>query len=622
MTGREAGLSLPWQSSTTESSLLTGIDPQADAALETQLSADARLRTRRLNALPDLAGFVILVLLVGLGSIYAVYSVQRRSDSLNALLTTRTQLTLLAKSKAELETGAVGFVATGDDEFLKIHDQARRDVSNYEEALWQSIVTPDDRGVLEELLAVEQGVVAEISAVVALARSQKKAEAMQRIGARAGRDLMRRTSALAESLLTTNARRIDELRKTTQSAETIVYSVIIAGCCAVLALGLLWLRGTQRQLGLIPGLVERLRTANGTLAQGVQDKIAEKTRALDREKTLALLKALTDSTTDLIFAKDREGRMIFANPATLRVIGKDWAEIKGRRDDEWHDRLDEAKSIIAHDRRVIETGTPEAFEENFTTDDKPVTFLSTKSPLYDSSGTIIGVVGLSTDITERKANEEQRQFLMRELTHRSKNLLAVVQSMARQTATMSGSLDDFQGRFSARLQGLASSQDLLLQENWRGASIRQLIISQLGHLTDMIDSRILLTGPDGLLNPDAAQNIGLALHELSTNAAKYGALSNIAGRVYIRWGLLPGGPDGEKFFLNWQEDGGPPVTPPGRKGFGHSVVQRLVARSLDGKVDLDFKPEGVVWRLEIPRAHIMQIQEENMPEASASAEQQ
>ena len=615
-------MSLPWQSSTTESSLLTGIDPQADAALETQLSADARLRTRRLNALPDLAGFVILVLLVGLGSIYAVYSVQRRSDSLNALLTTRTQLTLLAKSMAELETGAVGFVATGDDEFLKIHDQARRDVSNYEEALRQSVVTPDDRGVLEELLAVEQGVVAEISAVVALARSQKKAEAMQRIGARAGRDLMRRTSALAENLLISNAQRIDELRKTIRSAETIVYSVIIVGCCAVLALGLLWLRGTRRQLGLIPGLVERLRTANGTLAQGVQDKIAEKSRALDREKTLALLKALTDSTTDLIFAKDREGRMIFANPATLRVIGKDWAEIRGRRDDEWHDRLDEAKSIIAHDRRVIETGKPEAFEENFTTDDKPVTFLSTKSPLYDSSGAIIGIVGLSTDITERKANEEQRQFLMRELTHRSKNLLAVVQSMARQTATMSGSLDDFQGRFSARLQGLASSQDLLLQENWRGASIRQLIISQLGHLTDMIDSRILLTGPDGLLNPDAAQNIGLALHELSTNAAKYGALSNIAGRVYIRWGLLPGGPDGEKFFLNWQEDGGPPVTPPGRKGFGHSVVQRLVARSLDGKVDLDFKPEGVVWRLEIPRAHIMQMQDESTPEASASAEQQ
>ena len=575
-----------------------------------------------MNALPDLAGFVILVLLVGLGAIYAVYSVQRRSDSLSALLTTRTQLTLLAKSMAALETGAIGFVATGDDEFLNIHDQARRDVSNYDEALRQSIVTPDDHGVLEELLAVKQGVVAEISAVVALARSQKKAEATQRIGARAWRDLMRRTSALAESLLTTNARRIDELRKTTQSAETIVYSVIIAGCCVILALGLLWLRETRRQLGLIPGLVERLRTANGTLAQGVQDKIAEKSRALDREKTLALLKALTDSTTDLIFAKDCEGRMIFANPATLKVIGKDWAELKGRRDDEWHDRLDEAKSIIAHDRRVIETGKPEAFEENFTTDDMPVTFLSTKSPLYDSSGAIIGIVGLSTDITERKANEEQRQFLMRELTHRSKNLLAVVQSMARQTATMSGSLADFQGRFSARLQGLASSQDLLLQENWRGASIRQLIISQLGHLTDMIDSRILLTGPDGLLNPDAAQNIGLALHELSTNAAKYGALSNIDGRVYIRWGLLPGGPDGEKFFLNWQEDGGPPVTPPGRKGFGHSVVQRLVARSLDGKVDLDFKPAGVVWRLEIPRAHIMQIQEENMPEASASAEQQ
>lgn len=353
------------------------------------------------------------------------------------------------------------------------------------------------------------------------------------------------------------------------------------------------------------------RDHRGNLLVGVVEDITEeKLRGIELEKTLALLKALTDSTPDLVFAKDREGRLIFANPATLLTIGKPWSALQGLTDVEWHDKRHEAESNMLNDQRVMRSGEPEIVEETFTSGDTPAIFLSTKAPLFDKNGLIVGMVGLSTDITERKAHEEQRQFLMRELTHRSKNLLAVVQSMARQTAMMSSSLEDFQTRFSARLMGLATSHDLLLQEDWRGASVRQLVVSQLGHLIDLIDQRILLTGPDGLLLPEAAQNIGLALHELSTNASKYGALSNDTGQVFIRWGLLPSGAGREEsFFIQWQEDGGPPVTAPTRRGFGHSVVERLVARALDGQVQLAFRPEGVSWRLEIPRSYVMRMRD-------------
>ena len=343
----------------------------------------------------------------------------------------------------------------------------------------------------------------------------------------------------------------------------------------------------------------------------VEDITTAKTNALEQERNLALLRAVTDSTPDLIYTKDTGSRLMFANPALLSVLDRRWEDIAGRSEIEWHDQKEEARITMANDMHVIESGKSEITEEIFTTGNGLVTFLSTKAPLFDSLGNVTGLVGISTDITERKANEEQRQFLMRELTHRSKNLLAVVQSMARQTVRNSSTMEEFHSRFSARLMGLATSHDLLLQEEWRGASIRQLVISQLGHLIDMIDTRILMTGPDGMLQPEAAQNIGLALHELSTNAAKYGALSNESGKVYIRWGLLPGNGEHEQFFINWQEDGGPPVQPPTRRGFGHSVMERLVARALDGKVELTFDPSGVVWRLEISRSHVMKLREED-----------
>jgi len=219
---------------------------------------------------------------------------------------------------------------------------------------------------------------------------------------------------------------------------------------------------------------------------------------------------------------------------------------------------------------------------------------------FFEDGKAMRMVGTARDVTERKQREAHVRFLMREIAHRSKNLLAVIQAMARQTAVTAGSAHDFEQIFSARLQALAASHDILMDEDWHGASIDELVRTQVGHYVDLIGTRIDLAGPEMMLKPEAAQNLGLALHELATNAAKYGALCNEEGHVEIRWDL-----DQDRFKIAWQEIGGPPVSPPSREGFGHKVVTRIVTLALEGKVDLRFEPSGLVWKLDIPDKHIL-----------------
>jgi two-component sensor histidine kinase len=180
-----------------------------------------------------------------------------------------------------------------------------------------------------------------------------------------------------------------------------------------------------------------------------------------------------------------------------------------------------------------------------------------------------------------------------------------VQAIAGQTARNSPGIEEFQARFSQRLSAMARSQDLLVSRNWTGVSLTELARTQLAPFAEEKSQRISMTGPKLDLKPDAVHSLTLVLHELATNAAKYGALSVPEGRVAIAWDLA-GADNGERRFrMSWRESGGPPVTPPARNGFGHVVISEMVASSLRGDVTLDYAESGLAWAIDTPAASVL-----------------
>jgi two-component sensor histidine kinase len=274
-----------------------------------------------------------------------------------------------------------------------------------------------------------------------------------------------------------------------------------------------------------------------------------------------------------------------------------------------HDRTDSelltaagAEAIVALKSEVLEHGIPRDAELRVDSGAVARWYDFHVEPIRNVSGDMVGVTGAAVDITERKESEAHLRLLMRELTHRSKNLLAVIQAMARQTAKHTGSVQIFLERFSARVQALARSHDILVQESWHGASLRELVRSQLAHYLDREPQQVSIEGPDVRLKPEAAQSLGLALHELVENAAKHGALSRSDGRVEISWQPLS---DGDGVELFWQESRGPQVSAPTRRGFGSTVIEHNLARALDADVKLDFAKDGLTCRVAVPKNQLV-----------------
>jgi PAS domain S-box-containing protein len=261
-------------------------------------------------------------------------------------------------------------------------------------------------------------------------------------------------------------------------------------------------------------------------------------------------------------------------------------------------------ALTALKEEVLETGQPKRGE--IAIDDVGGTHWHDLhvEPLRDEIGAIIGLSGAAVDVTERKEGEAHLRLLLRELTHRSKNLLAVIQAMARQTARHAGSTDAFLVQFGARLQALAASHDLLVRESWYGAALQELVQSQLAAYIDRDRNQVSAAGPAVALKPEAAQTLGLALHELAANAARFGALSVPQGRVSIAWDRRGGDHDGA-LALDWREELGPPVKMRRKKGFGSMVIERNLALALGAEVDLSFAPEGLRCRIVIPSNQIL-----------------
>lgn len=308
-----------------------------------------------------------------------------------------------------------------------------------------------------------------------------------------------------------------------------------------------------------------------------------------------LLASIGESSADLIYAKDREGRMLYANRATLEVIGRDAEQVIGKSEREWHDNQEEAETIMAIDRAVMERGEVERIDELFTTSGgEQRIFHSVKAPLRDETGAVIGLVGVTSDVTAQRRAEEQQATLLHELNHRVKNTLATVQSLAFQSFRdcPPEAFDLFEGRLAA----LSRAHDTLTHGLWRSAPIGDVVATALEPFR--FAGRLTVTGDHCRLEAGAALALSMMLHELGTNACKYGALSGPEGRVAVRWSCIE---TGEKVHisLRWEESGGPPVAEPERRGFGSRLIERQAAGEFGGSARLDFAPTGLVAEIEL-----------------------
>jgi PAS domain S-box-containing protein len=305
-----------------------------------------------------------------------------------------------------------------------------------------------------------------------------------------------------------------------------------------------------------------------------------------------------------IAIKDLKGRFQTCNPAYAAMLGYSAGELRGLPCKDLMHPDDRALNMVQQKRLLA--GEISSFERLTRYFNKQGGLLWGRrhvSLLQDDASGPASIIVLLSDMTQQKRHEEQINLLMGEVNHRAKNMLTVVQSIARQTAAATP--EAYIERFGERIQALAANQDLLVKNNWRGVDLGELACLQLGPFKDLIGTRIDLKGPKIIISASAAQAIGMALHELATNAGKYGALSNNAGRVEAKWSLDSTGAGEETFTMNWRETGGPPVTAPEKPGFGSAIISSVAEVSLGGKVELDFQVSGLSWRLRCPAKEVL-----------------
>ena len=257
---------------------------------------------------------------------------------------------------------------------------------------------------------------------------------------------------------------------------------------------------------------------------------------------------------------------------------------------------DDAKGVVDAMARAIQERTGVAMQARYRAAQGGYRVLVTDAqPRFSPAGEFLGMIGVNVDVTEREEAESLRQLLVAELNHRVKNTLAVVQGIAQQTFKGAAAPPELQAAFLGRLNALALAHGMLTESSWRHASLPDIVADTLRTAAVSL-SRLSLSGPPILLEPKAALAAAMALHELVTNAVKYGAFSNDAGRVSVTWAAAHEA--SSRFRLEWVETGGPPVAPPRRVGFGSKLIERLAAQDLGGAASHEFRAEGIRCVLE------------------------
>lgn len=305
-----------------------------------------------------------------------------------------------------------------------------------------------------------------------------------------------------------------------------------------------------------------------------------------------LIRAMAENSPAMLWMGDAQGKCMFLNKALRTFWGVDPEDLSKF---DWGSTThpDDLEKLAGPFTIAMTEQTSFKVEARYRRADGEYRTMQTEAePRFDpKSGTFLGMTGVNTDITARLVAEERTRMLMGELNHRTKNILAVVQAVARQTARHSPH-DEFIQIFNDRLIGLAASNDLLLRRDWTGADMAELVEAQLSHLGDVVGQRIRTSGPSLSISSTAAQTLGMALHELSTNSLKYGALSRPNGRVHLDWSIDD---QDHPFEIRWIEIGVENVQAPSRKGFGHSVIVDMVSAAMDAEVSVEFGESGFRW---------------------------
>ncbi|MFL5280501.1 MAG: sensor histidine kinase [Rhodopila sp.] len=342
-------------------------------------------------------------------------------------------------------------------------------------------------------------------------------------------------------------------------------------------------------------------TQQKVILEMLTDVTAQRRAEVALRDSQVLLRTVIETAPGPTYAKDLQGRMMLANHHTLTILDKSWSAVDGRTDREFLDDTAQAEAVMANDRRIMESGQPATVEEAIGHEyGHGRIWLSTKTPMRDLDDWVTGLVGVSVEITELKRVEDRLRLMVNELNHRVKNTLATVQAIASQTLRRTD--PEVRLTLEARLRALAAAHDVLTQENWEGASLHDVIDGVLAPHGGAAQAQFEITGPPLRLQPRAAVALSMGLHELTTNALKYGALSSAAGMVAIRWMIRPG--DQPQLRIDWIERGGPPVTAPATRGFGTRLLERGLAQDLAGAVQLAFAPEGFVCSIDAPLAEV------------------
>jgi PAS domain S-box-containing protein len=347
------------------------------------------------------------------------------------------------------------------------------------------------------------------------------------------------------------------------------------------------------------GVIE-LDALSGALAEASKElrrRAEQQKRAEDELRhSEEHFRLLADSVPQLVWTARPDGRIDYANAhrehyGSGGVSRTDWETIihpdDRRATAEAWIRASEAGATYEKEHRLMVSGKGYAWH------------LSRAAPLLDETGAVVRWYGTTTDINEAKLREEKIRSLLAEVNHRSRNLLAVAQSIARQSVLGAETARKFEQKYSRRLLALLASQELLTEHQWGGVPLAALIKSQTRDPSFDFTDRISVEGPPVLLTPAATQTLGLAMHELFSNARRYGALSGDTGKVTIIWKIDDA--DGPSMFeMEWREWGGPPVSETPTLGFGRILIERMVAQGLNASAELTFGANGAVWRMRAP----------------------